>query len=72
MIDVVFEKGDIVFQSNIVEDRDDQLLDGAVVCDEIEKADTLRRSILKMSHIDVEPPAVEQKPAVAGGSPQSR
>ena len=54
------------FNPNVVEDCDNQLLNGSVIGDEVEKADTLRRSILKMPHIDVEPPTVEQKATVAG------
>src|SRR5512133_3464342 len=65
MIHVVLDERDTVFRAKSNERRLQQVVSRQLVRDKIVQMQTFRRRVLDMSHVEIEPPAVQEKSAVA-------
>ena len=65
MIDVVLDKGDAAGCPQGGERRLEQLVTSQVVGNEIAQMQTFRRCVLDVTHVEIEPTAVEKEASVA-------
>src|SRR6266508_637380 len=65
MVHVVLDERDAVFRAESKERRLQQVVSGQLVRDKIVQMQAFRRCVLDVPHVEIEPPAVQEKSAIA-------